>query len=130
MSVPSKGDARLAVVVEDDDSVREMLCELLRSIGFEVASCRDGSEGLRAARELRPSVLTLDLHMPDMDGFEVLSRLRDDEATAGLPVVLVSAYVSDRQVRECRQVKAVVSKPFDVDELCEKVCSAAGVGQR
>lgn len=126
--MPLNGDARLAVVVEDDDSVREMLRELLQSVGFEVACCRDGSEGLKAARELRPSVLTLDIHMPGMDGVEVLHQLNDDETTAALPVVVVSAYGSDRRVRYCSQVKAVVSKPFDVDDLCAKVCSAAGVG--
>ncbi len=125
--MPLNGDARLAVVVEDDDSVRQMLCELLESIGFEVAGCRNGREGLKAARELHPSVLTLDLHMPGMDGVEVLDHLTDDESTAQLPVVVVSAYASDRRVRACRQVKAIVPKPFDVDELCAKVCSAAGV---
>lgn len=113
------------MVVEDDDSVREMMCELLESVGFEVRGCRDGHEGLQAARELHPSVLTLDLHMPGMDGIEVLDRLTSDVTTAGLPVVVVSAYVCDRRVRSGGQVKAVISKPFDVDELCEKVRLAA-----
>ncbi len=125
--MPLSQNGRLAVVVEDDDSVREMLCELLQSIGFRVAGCRDGSEGLKAVKELHPSVLTLDLHMPGMDGVEVLRRLTSDESTAMVPVVVVSAYASDRRVRSCRQVKAVISKPFDVDDLCAKVCSAAGV---
>ncbi len=124
--MPATQNGQLAVVVEDDDSVREMLCELLQSIGFRVTGCRDGKEGLRAARELRPSVLTLDLHMPGMDGVEVLHHLNTDETTAQLPVVVVSAYTSDRRVRGCKQVKAIVSKPFDVDDLCDKVCSAAG----
>lgn len=126
--MPATQNGRLAIVVEDDDSVREMLCELLQSIGFRVTGCRDGKEGLKAARELHPSVLTLDLHMPGMDGLEVLQQLTSDESTAALPVVVVSAYGSDRRVGGCRQVKAVVSKPFDVDDLCAKVCSAAGVG--
>lgn len=124
--MPASQDGRLAVVVEDDDSVREMLCELLQSIGFRVAGCRDGREGLKAAKEMRPSVLTLDLHMPGMDGVEVLDRLTSDEATAGVPVVVVSAYTSDQRLRKCRQVKAIVSKPFDVDDLCAKVSFAAG----
>ncbi len=124
--MPATLNGRSAVVVEDDDSVREMLCELLQSIGFQVTGCRDGREGLRAARELRPSVLTLDLHMPGMDGVEVLSHLTTDETTSQLPVVVVSAYTSDRRLRSCKQVKAIVSKPFDVDDLCNKVCLAAG----
>ena len=126
--MPMSQNGRLAVVVEDDDSVREMLCELLQAVGFRVAACRDGNEGLKAARELHPSVLTLDLHMPGMDGVEVLHHLTSDESTATVPVVVVSAYTLDRRLRSCHQVKAVVAKPFDVDELCTKVCSAAGVG--
>lgn len=123
--MPSDGQVPLAVIVEDDDSVREMMCELLECSGFRVFGCRDGHEGLRAARELRPSVLTLDLHMPGMDGIEVLNRLTSDSSTASLPVVIVSAYACDRRVRSGGQVKAVISKPFDVDELCRKVHLAA-----
>lgn len=117
---------RLAVVVEDDDSVREMMCMLLESVGFRVLGCRDGHEGLKAAREHRPAVLTLDLHMPDMDGTEVLQQLTRDETTAEVPVVIVSASASEGRVRASQQVKAVISKPFDVDDLCDKVCLAAG----
>ncbi len=103
-----------------------MLCELLQSVGFQVRPCRDGREGLKAARELHPSVLTLDLHMPDMDGEEVLQHLTSDEATSTLPVVVVSAGTFNGRMRSCRQVKAVISKPFDIDELCDKVCAVAG----
>lgn len=117
---------RLAVVVEDDDSVREMMCVLLESVGFQVLGCRDGLEGLKAAKERRPAVLTLDLNMPGMDGVDVLQQLTIDETTAELPVVVVSACASDGRVRECQQVKAIISKPFDVDDLCDKVCLAAG----
>lgn len=125
--MPSESQSRLAVVVEDDDSVREMICMLLESIGFQVLGCRDGREGLKAARERRPAVLTLDLHMPGIDGVDVLQQLNTDENTAEVPVVVVSAWTSDGRVKGCQQVKAIISKPFDVDDLCNKVCSAAGV---
>ena len=125
--MPASHGERLAVVVEDDDSVREMLCELFQSIGFRVTGCSNGRDGLQAVKELHPSVLTLDLHMPGMDGVEVLDHLTDDVSTAALPVVVVSAYAPDRRVRFCDQVKAIVSKPFDVDDLCAKVCLAAGI---
>lgn len=124
-SMPLEGDMGLAVVVEDDDAVRLMMCELLQSAGFKVLGCPDGGEAIRVARELRPAVLTLDLHMPGMDGVEVLNRLASDPSTSRIPVVVVSAYSSDRRVRASRQVKAVVPKPFDVDDLCEKVRLAA-----
>ncbi len=123
--MPSNGSSHLAVVVEDDDSLREMICELLALVGFRTVGCRNGTEGLKAARELRPSVLTLDLHMPGMDGEEVLHHLSRDESTAALPVVVVSAHIQERRLKSCRQVKAIVSKPFDVNELWEKVRNAA-----
>jgi len=119
--------ARLAVVVEDDDSVRRLICELLESVGFRVRGCRDGREGLTATRELRPSVVTLDLHMPGMDGVELLQQLKCDESTSEVPVVVVSACASDGGVRSWEQVKAVIGKPFDVSELCDKVCAVASL---
>lgn len=112
-------------MVDDDDSIRELLCEVLASMGFQVLGCRDGSEGLRAVQQLHPSALTLDLHMPGMDGVEVLDRLAGDEQTASVPVVVVSAYSTDCRLQSRSQVKAIVQKPFDVDELCEKVRGVA-----
>ena len=119
------GDARLVLVVEDDDPLREMMCELLKMSGFEALGCRDGQAGLDAATSLRPSVVTLDLHMPGMDGVEVLDRLAGNEKTAMLPVVVVSAYASDRRIRSREQVKSVIQKPFTIEELCGKVRQAA-----
>ncbi len=128
--MPASEKECLVLVVEDDDSLREMMCELLQMDGFRALGCRNGKEGLEAARKLRPSVLTLDLHMPGMDGSEVLDCLSRDEVTAVLPVVVVSAYASDRRVRRSQQVKAILQKPFDVQELCEKVRWAANGEQR
>jgi CheY-like chemotaxis protein len=119
------GNGGLVLVVEDDGELRDMMCELLKMSGFEALGCRDGMEGLEAAVSLHPSVLTLDLHMPGMDGVEVLDRLADDEKTAALPVVVVSAYASDRRIRAHGQVRSVIQKPFSIDELCHKVRQAA-----
>ena len=103
------------------------MCTLLESIGFRVLGCRDGREGLRAVKEQRPSVVTLDLHMPGMDGLDVLQQLTADKNTCEVPVVIISACAPDGRVKGCQQVKAIISKPFDVDDLCDKVCSAAGI---
>ncbi len=63
--------------------------------------------------------------MPGMDGIEMLQHLNSDESTSEVPVVVVSACASDGGVRSCEQVKAVIAKPFDVGELCDKVCAVA-----
>ena len=118
-----EGDG-LVVVVEDDDKIREILCDLLSSTGFAVVPCRDATEGLTAVRQLHPSAMTLDLTLPEMDGVEVLDRLAMDEQTASVPVVIISTYSSDRHLRSRPQVKDVVQKPFDADVVCRKVREA------
>jgi CheY-like chemotaxis protein len=123
--VPSNRTANLVVVVEDDDALREMIRELLEMVGFATVGCPDGYQGIKAVRDLHPSVVTLDLHMPGMDGVEVLDHLAEDEATAEVPVVVVSAYSSDSRLRTRKQIKAILQKPFDVDELCRIVRKAA-----
>ncbi len=116
----------LIIVVDDDDSIRTMLCELLTSAGFKAVGCKNGDEALRSIHERQPVAVTLDIHMPGMDGVELLDRLAEDETTATVPVVVVSAYSSDRRIRSRQQVRAIVQKPFEVDNLCEKVRQAAG----
>ncbi len=123
--MPSKKNNLLAVVVEDDEALRSMIQELLEATGFETIGAANGDEGLRAVQEFRPSVITLDLHMPGMDGVEVLDRLALDEFTAAVPVVVVSAYSSDRRLSCRKQIRAVLTKPFDVDDLCRTVWRAA-----
>ncbi len=123
--MPVKEDSGLVVVIDDGDFIREMMCNLLEMAGFRAVGCSDGAEGLKAARELRPSLITLDLHMAGMDGVEVLDRLSLEESTAELPVIVVSAYVPDPQLISHRQVKGVIQKPFDVDELWWAVSLAA-----
>uniref|UniRef100_UPI0039EE036B response regulator transcription factor n=1 Tax=Sinomonas sp. G460-2 TaxID=3393464 RepID=UPI0039EE036B len=69
-------DLGLALVVEDDDDVRHLVEDVLRQAGFEVLSAATGREGAEIARREDPAVVTLDLGLPDIDGFEVLRRIR------------------------------------------------------
>lgn len=125
--MPDDGGSQLAVVVEDDEALRAMIRELLEMVGFVTVGCPDGADGVKAVRDLHPSVVTLDLHMPGMDGVQVLDLLGSDESTASVPVVIVSAYSSDRRLRSRGQIKAILKKPFDVDELCREVRRAASL---
>jgi len=122
---PIHGEKRLVVVMEDDRAVRELLCELLVATGFQIKGCGSGSEGLRAVKEAQPSAVILDLHMPGMDGVEVLDLLAKDESTSSVPVVVVSSYASDRSLWSRGQVKEVLQKPFDVGTLCRRVMEVA-----
>src|ERR687888_661957 len=73
--------APLILVIDDDDSVREVTTHFLSRQGFSVTTARGGREGLRLARELQPAAITLDIMMPDLDGWTVLAAIKGDPAT-------------------------------------------------
>ncbi|MCA9490309.1 MAG: response regulator [Myxococcales bacterium] len=80
----------LVLVVDDDAASRDLIARQLVREGFRVAAVADGEQGLIAARRIRPDVITLDLVMPRMDGWEVLRRLKADPVVGQIPVVVVS----------------------------------------
>ncbi len=84
------GAAGLVLVVDDDPASRELLSRFVVRDGFAVACAHDGEEGLRQARRLRPTAILLDVMMPRMDGWSVLSALKADPELADIPVVMVS----------------------------------------
>jgi signal transduction histidine kinase/DNA-binding response OmpR family regulator len=86
------GDASgpLVLVVEDDPAAAELLTRQLESAGFNTVLARTGNDALAKARERRPAAITLDILLPDLDGWEVLTRLKRDAATSDIPVVVVS----------------------------------------
>jgi len=86
------GDASrpLILVVEDDPPAAELLTRQLQRAGFSTVIARTGTEAVVKARELKPAAITLDILLPDLDGWEVLTRLKRDEATSEIPVVVVS----------------------------------------
>ena len=87
--VDEQAGERLVLVV-DDATVRELVERHLERAGFAVVTARDGQEGLRLVRELRPAAVTLDIMMPDLDGWTVLAAIKGDPELAGIPVVLMS----------------------------------------
>ena len=83
------------LLVEDDQSVLEMYRLKLELDGYRVSTAADGEEGLRKAETLRPDIIFLDIRLPKMDGFEVLRRLRGQETTREIPVIILSNYGED-----------------------------------
>jgi signal transduction histidine kinase/CheY-like chemotaxis protein len=116
---PSDAPARerpLLLVVDDDDSVCELMRRLCQRGGFDVLTAADGAEGLRVARERRPDLITLDVVMPGMDGWEVLGALRSDSALASTPVVVVTV-VDDRERGLSLGASDYLVKPIDHDRM-------------
>jgi signal transduction histidine kinase/DNA-binding response OmpR family regulator len=85
-----KGDGNRVLVVDDDQTARELMRRLLAKEGFDVITATDGREGLELARKFEPSVITLDVMMPGLDGWDVLKELKTDPALADIPVIMVT----------------------------------------
>ena len=77
-------------MIDDDPAVRDLLSRHLMNSGYRVTTASDGASGLQEAREARPDAITLDVLMPQMDGWTVLNRLKDDPETADIPVIIIS----------------------------------------
>jgi len=117
------------LVVDDDDVIRQLITVNLELEGFEVATAVDGQDCLDKVGEFDPAVITLDIMMPRLDGWEAASRLRADPRTAGVKVVLLSARAQEADLQRGDRigVDAYLTKPFDPDELIEVVRRLAGL---
>jgi CheY-like chemotaxis protein len=110
--------ARL-LVIEDDPAVSMLLRLILENGGHEVLVAEDGSRGVAMATRRSPDGILLDVMMPFMDGFAVLEALREDERTAKVPVMMLSAIQEEAVKERCYRLGArtFVRKPFDAEML-------------
>ena len=110
------GGGRLVLIVEDNEKNLKLVRDLLEFRGFRTIEATSGAEGLRLAAAERPSLVLMDVQLPDMDGVEALDRLRREPATARTPVVAVTAFAmkGDRERLLSAGFDAYVAKPIDV----------------
>ncbi len=110
------------LVVDDEDSITQLLCTALRYEGFETSSAANGREAMTAAASFRPDLVLLDVMLPDMDGFELHRRLTST-STPRLPVVFLTARRdTDDRVRGLTiGADDYVVKPFSLEELVARV---------
>jgi CheY-like chemotaxis protein len=115
----------LVLVVDDDPTARDLVVRHLERAGLSVATARGGQEGLRLVRELRPAAVTLDILMPDLDGWTVLAAIKGDPALASTPVVLMS--IVDQKNRGYALGAAdYLVKPVDRTKLVEALTNICG----
>jgi signal transduction histidine kinase/CheY-like chemotaxis protein len=119
-SVPSGDRAAPAIgtvlVIDDEAAVRDLMQRFLSREGFRVVTAAGGDEGLRRARELRPDAITLDVMMPGMDGWAVLSALKADREVADIPVVMLTI-VDDKNLGYALGAADYLTKPIDRERL-------------
>jgi two-component system, OmpR family, KDP operon response regulator KdpE len=115
---------RTALVVDDDAFIVSALAELLEIEGFDVHTATNGFSALRQALEQRPTLMLLDLALPERSGEELLRDLRADPLTRDMAIVIVTGNVDRLSERDRADADAVVGKPFDTDELMATVLRA------
>lgn len=106
--------------IEDDPANRLLVRKLLASEGMQVVDAETGLEGVRRALELRPDLVLIDLNIPDLDGFEVALRLRGDPATAGTPLVAITAE-GDRDTSLAVGCDGFIQKPIQARRFADEV---------
>lgn len=111
------------LVVEDDQNARDALTTLLADEGYRVTAAEDGVAALEAALRDPPSIVISDVNMPLGDGFDLVKRLRTDQATAHVPIVLLSALSAPNRRVHGLDLGAddFLAKPVDIDELLARV---------
>jgi len=111
------------LIADDKATSRELVRTVLEKCGYSVSEASDGIEALRAARELLPDLIILDLHMPGMDGFGVVQELRRDENFAAVPVMALtaSAMQGDRERALLAGFNGYIAKPISLAALRAEV---------
>jgi len=127
-ATPGDTDRPLVLVIDDDTTVLELTERFLIREGFAVVTAQGGIEGLKRARELRPAAITLDVMMPDIDGWTVLAAIKGDPVLADIPVVLMSI-VDEKNSGYSLGATDYLIKPVNREKLSNalrKICGAKG----
>jgi len=112
------------LIIEDDKFLRELITRKLSAENYEIIEAIDGEEGLKKLKERKPDLVLLDLILPGIDGFEVLSKMKDDPVLASIPVIILSNLGQREDVEKGLKLGAVdylVKAHFTPNEIVEKV---------
>ena len=116
----AESESGCVLVIDNDPTARELISDYLRQAGFSVITATGGREGLKLAKEHHPIAITLDVTMPDLDGWTVLAALRGDPQLSDIPVVIATILDERRQGMALGAV-GYLTKPIDRDKLLELI---------
>jgi DNA-binding response OmpR family regulator len=112
------------LLVEDDEFLRGLISKKLMSEGFSISAAKNGEECVKKAKEEKPGLILLDMILPLMDGFEVLAKMKDDEATKSIPVIVLSNLDQKDDIDKALKLGAtdyLIKAQFTPDEIAAKV---------
>jgi DNA-binding response OmpR family regulator len=118
----------LVLIADDDPDILSLVKLRLERSGYDVVAAGDGEQALETAKAQTPDLALLDVMMPKLDGYEVTARLRQEEATRHLPVILLTARVQESDIARGIEAGAddYVKKPFSTHELRDRVQAVLG----
>lgn len=126
---PAKSSDKLVMIVDDDDSIRELLEFMVKQEGFRVETAGDGEEGLRKIQALNPDLVILDLMMPRYGGFEVLRQLQSGQSE-GIPILIITGRYTDQMsmemLRHESNVRDIMEKPVQASVLASNLHNILG----
>lgn len=114
------------LIVEDDEFFRELMVKKLTSSGFVVSEAVDGRKGIKKVQDGKPDLVLLDLLLPDVDGYEVLSTIKGDSKTSSIPVVILSNLSSKEDIEKGLKLGAsdfLIKSQFESEEIIAKIKS-------
>jgi DNA-binding response OmpR family regulator len=119
------------MVVDDDYELLKLIGMLLRRIGADSRAFYDGQEALQYLETETPDLIILDLMLPDMDGFEILGRIREQRKFDQVPVLILSAKADPNSIRQGLEIGAdgYVTKPYIANSLIDRVRLLLSVGR-
>lgn len=112
------------LVVEDDDFIRDLFVTKLSSLGYKVEVAKDGRDALTKIKTAKPALVLLDLVLPKMDGFEVLSHVREDEAASAIPIVVLSNLGEPKDITKAKDLGArdyIIKANYTPSEIASKI---------
>ena len=109
----------LVMVVDDSLTVRKITSRMLTREGFEVATAKDGVDGLQQLQDIEPDIILLDIEMPRMDGFEFARNVRADAKTKGIPIIMITSRTADKHRNHAIElgVNEYMGKPYQEEQL-------------
>ena len=119
--------AKKILIIEDDKFLRELIARKLAKDEFEVSEAIDGEEGVKKIKEKKPDLILLDLILPGIDGFEVLSRMKEESTVASTPVIILSNLGQKEDIEKGLKMGAVdylIKAHFTPGEIIEKIKNA------
>lgn len=127
-SVATIGQGRTILVVDDSPTEQHVLKGMLEKAGFQVAMAVNGEEGIALAKRLHPHLILMDVVMPVLNGFQATRQLRNDQATADIPVIMVTTkdQETDRSWGLRQGADAYIVKPVAASDLIARIRAALG----